>query len=174
MKKNKNTERKISIKNYFILILIFTLGIIVTLYLCNVYKVYEESKRQIPIIRGTLSEIKPDELEHYISENPTAIIYMCVASDETCRNYEKDLRKLVKREELQEKLVYLNLSEINSKEFIESLNSKYKYKVKMTEKYPIIVMFEDGQITNILQSKDNEKLSITKTQQFIDIHMIGE
>ena len=44
----------------------------------------------------------------------------------------------------------------------------------MTEKYPIIVMFEDGQKTNILQSKDNEKLSITKTQQFIDIHMIGE
>ena len=174
MKTIKTPERKISIKNYFILAIIFTIGIIITLYLCNVYNVYEESKLQIPVIRGTLSEIKPEELEHYISENPTAIIYMCVASDEGCRTYEKNLKKLVKREELQEKLVYLNLSETNSKEFIDSLNNKYQYKIKVTDNYPVIVMFDDGKITNILQAKENEKLTITKTQQFIDLHIIGE
>ena len=174
MKNIKTTERKVSIKNYFILALIFIIGILLTLYLCNVYKVYEDSKRQIPVIRGTLSEIKYEELEHYIFENPTTIIYMCTASDEICRNYEKDLKKLVIREELQEELIYLNLSETDDKQFIEEFNNKYQFKVKLTNNYPAIVMFEEGKITNILQAKENEKLTITKTQQFINLHMIGE
>lgn len=174
MKKIKTTEKKVGIKNYFILILIFATGILLTLYLCNVYKVYDESKKQIPVIRGTLSEIKYEELEHYISENPTTVIYMCTASNEVCRNYEKDLKKLIKKEELQEEIVYLNLSETNNSEFTEMFNKKYPFKVKITDNYPAIVIFIDGKITNILQAKRQEKLTITKTQQFIDLHMIGE
>ena len=40
-------------------------------------------------IRGVLSEITSEELEHYISENPTVMMYMCTASNEICRDYEK-------------------------------------------------------------------------------------
>ena len=174
MKKIKTTEKKVSIKNCFILILIFAIGILITLYLCNVYKVYDESKKQIPVIRGTLSEIKYEELEHYISENPTTVIYMCTASNEVCRNYEKDLKKLIKKDELQEKIVYLNLSETNSSFFTESFNKKYPFTVKITDNYPAIVIFTEGKITNVLQAKEQDKLTITKTQQFIDLHMIGE
>ena len=101
----KETQRKVGIKNYLILALIFIVATVITLYLCNVYNVYEESKRQIPVIRGTLSEITSEELEHYISENPTIMMYICTASNETCRKYEQSLKKYVVREELQETMV---------------------------------------------------------------------
>ena len=167
-------ERKIGIKNYIILALIFTVSIIITLYLCNVYNVYQESKRQIPVIRGTLSEITSEELEHYISENPTIMMYICTASDETCRKYEKSLKKYVVREELQDVIVYLNLVPEEAQSFSEGFNEKYAGNLKLKDNYPALVIFDDGKVTHLLQAKQNEKLTITKTKQFMELHSIGE
>lgn len=173
-KKEKENDRKIGVKNYLILALIFTVATIVTLYLCNVYSVYQESKLEIPILRGILSEITSEEFDHYISENPTALIYICTASNITCRNYEKDLKKLINKEELHDKIIYLNISAEEKEKFIEEFNKKYTKRIKLTEKYPAFVTIEDGKVVHILQPKENEKLTITKTQQFIDLHEIGE
>ena len=174
----KTTEKKqlrtIAIKNYFILGLIFFAATTLTLYLCDVYRVYDEEKKQVPVIRGTLSEIITEELDHYVLENPTTIIYMCTASDSKCRNYEKDLKKFVQKEELQESIVYLNLSDIDANIFVENFNNKYQFRIKLKTNYPALVIFEDGKITHLLQAKENEKLTITKTKQFIELHRKGE
>lgn len=172
--KNKETERKIGMKNYLILALIFIATTALTLYLCNVYSVYEESKRQIPVIRGTLSEITSEELDHYISENPTVILYMCTASNPVCRNYEKDLKKYILREELQEEIIYLNLTEEESVSYATSFNEKYSSKMKLKNNYPALIIFEDGRATHLLQGKEKEKLTITKTKNFMDLYHTGE
>lgn len=176
MKKNNKKEsgKQVGIKNYIILALIFIAVIIITLYLCNVYKVYEDSKKQIPVIRGTLSEITSEEFEHYISENPTSIIYICTASSEPCRKYEKDLKKLILREELHEELVYLNIKEDEVEEFTKSFNETYKSRFKLRTTYPALVVFDDGNVTHILQEQAKKKLSITKTKQFLDLHRVEE
>lgn len=170
----EKSDKKISIKNYIIVVIMFIAGMGVTLYLCNWYNVYDEYQKQTPVIRGILSEITNEELEHYVMENPTTVIYMCTASNPTCRNYEKELKKLVESENLQEKIVYLNLSDIDEDQFIDNFNNKYPYKVKLTTNYPALVIFEDGEISNILQGKEDEKLTIIKTKQFIEINKIGE
>ncbi len=166
-------KNKIPLKNYLILLLIFLITGILVIYLCNCYTVYSESKKEIPVIRNTLFEITDKELEHYILENPTTLIYMCTASDEACRTYEEGLVKLVKKSDLKDKMIYLNLSDLNQDEFVESFNEKYPYKIKLTANYPAIVAFTDGKVTNILQSK-NKKLTINKTKQFIEITNPGE
>lgn len=172
--KEKKNERKVGVKNYLILVLIFIVATVITLYLCSVYKVYQESKLEIPVIRGTLSEITSEEVDHYISENPTTFLYICSASNLSCRNYEKDLKKLVKREELQEVMVYINITDSEKDKFTEAFNAKYTKRVKLSTNYPAIVAIEDGKVINLLQAKENEKLSITKTNQFIDLNTIGE
>lgn len=166
-------KNKIPLKNYLILLLIFSLTGILVIYLCNCYTVYNESKKEIPVIRDTLFEITDKELEHYILENPTSLIYMCTASDQSCRNYEEGLIKLVKKSDLKDKMVYLNLSNIDQNEFVEKFNENYHYKVSLTTNYPAIVAFDDGKITSILQEK-NQMLTIKKTKQFIEITNPGE
>lgn len=170
----KETKRSIGIRNYIILALIFAAATTVTLYLCSVYKVYKESKKQIPVIRDTLSEITSEELEHYISENPTTMLYMCIASNTICRNYEKGLKKYIVREELHNSIIYLNISEEESKNFAESFNEKYAKNLKLKNDYPALVIFEEGKVTHLLQGKEKEKLTITKTKQFMELHRIGE
>ncbi len=174
MAEKKEKEKQIHWKNYVILALIFLGGILLTVYFCKWYHVYDEYQKQTPVIRGTLSEIMPEDLEHYVMENPTTVIYMCTSSDMVCRNYEKDFKKLVEQETLQDQIIYLNLSNADITSFIEKFNQSYPYKVKLTEKYPAIIMFEDGEVKNILQGTEKEKLTITKTKQFIDINKIGE
>ena len=82
----EKSDKKISIKNYIIVVVMFIAGMGITLYLCNWYNVYDEYQKQTPVIRGILSEITNEELEHYVMENPTTVIYMCTASNPTCRN----------------------------------------------------------------------------------------
>ena len=89
----KNQERKLTLKNYLILLLVFAITIILTLYLCKCYTVYRESIKEIPVIRGTLSEITSEELDHYIQENPNCTVYICTASNPNCRNFEEDFIK---------------------------------------------------------------------------------
>ena len=176
-KKGKEKQEKKPIKNYVILVLLFLAVIALTVYLCECYKVYNEEQKKIPVIRGTLtSEITEVDVEPFIVENPTTVLYMCTSSSEKCRNFEKDFKKLIKKYELQDSIIYLNLSNIEDQEsFVEEFNDRHPYKKsKLTSNYPAIVYLDDGKVKNIIQGKDNEKLSITKVKSFIEINKIGE
>ncbi len=174
MTKKDASEKKTPIKNYIILGIIFIITIGLTIYLCNWYYVYDEYQRETPVIRGTLFEITTEEFDHYVMENPTTVIYMCTSSDFVCRNYEKDFKKLIDNQGLQDAIVYVNLSEVDVNHFVEHFNSTYNYKVKLTNSYPALVVFEDGKVSNILQGSNEQKLTVVKTKQFIDINKIGE
>jgi len=175
MSRGKKVEvEKNYLKNYIILGLLFLGCVLLTLYICKCYEVYDEHQKQTPIIRGTLSEITEKELSPHITENPTTIIYMCTSANEICRNYEKDFKKLIEKYQLQDEFVYLNLSKADKDEFVNNFNEEYDYKVKLTKNYPAIVLFEDAEVKYILQGKKDEPLTITKTKQFIDLNKIGE
>ena len=107
-------------------------------------------------------------------ENQSTVIYVCTASNPTCRNYEKDFKKLIIKNNLQEKIVYLNLSNVDQEEYVSQLNEKYQSKVELTAKYPALVIFENGKIVNVLQGTEKEKLTISKTKQFIEFNKIGD
>lgn len=172
--KKKVEKEKNYFKNYVLLGLLFLGCVILTLYICKCYEVYDNHQKQTPVIRDTLFEITEKELSPYIAENPTTIIYMCTSANEKCRNYEKDFKKLIEKYELQDEFVYLNLTGVDKDKFISDFNDEYNYKVKLTKNYPAIVLFEDNEIKYILQGKKEEPLTISKTKQFIDLNKIGE
>ncbi len=178
MKKNKTEvieekEQK-RIKNYIILLLVFLVSMGFVLYLRELYKVNEEEQKKTPIIGGMIYEIYNDDLEHYLLDNPTTVIYMCTANGDTCRLFERDFKKLLKKEEYNEQLVYLNLTDLDQEKFVDEFNKKYNYKTKLTSYYPAFVLFENGEIKKILQGNENNKLSIEKVRQFLEINEIGE
>ena len=170
---NKGTEERIiPVKNYVILLIMFVAVVVLVFYLCNLYHVYDAHQREIPVIRDTLFEIQPEEIEHYVMENPTTVFYMCTAASEACRDYEKDLKKLVEKDELQSTIIYVNLSNVDQNEFVDTFNAKYPYKVALKKNYPAFVVFEDGEISSVLQPSEDEKLTISETEQFIKLNKI--
>ena len=167
--KDKHIIKNNIVRNYILLFIFIIIGMGLTLYFCKVYKVYDEYQKATPVISGSLSEITSEEIDHYIIDNPSIILYMCTASNEECRYFEKDLKKYVQKESLQDDIVYLNLSSADIDSFINDFNSNYKYKHKLTSHMPAFVSFSDGKITAIVQEKKNKRLSISKVKHFIDI-----
>lgn len=171
----KQEEKEKSLfKRYLILVFICLLSVGLVIYLCKWYKVYDDFQREIPVIRDTLSEITDIDLEHYIMDNPSSIIYMCTASNETCRSFEKDLKKLVIKKDYTDVIVYLNLSGLEQEKFVEEFNNKYKFKNKLTTSYPAIVIFEDGEVSALLQGSEDRKITVGNVKDFLELNSIGD
>ena len=157
--KNKGKEKmeepqKNYVKNYVLLSILFVSCIFLTLYFCKWYEVYKEYEREIPVIRGSLSEITPEELEHYVIDNASAIIYMCMANDDECRTFEKEFKKYIQKNGITDEVIYLNLTGIDQEQFLNDFNQTYQFKIKLNGKYPAFVvllskMRADTFVTNI-------------------------
>lgn len=169
--KDKKEEKKI--KNYVIAILMFIVSCWLVLYICELYKINDAEKKKTPVIDGMLYEIYNEDLDHYVIENPTTVVYMCTANDEDCRSFEKNFIKLLKKKDYSDQLVYLNLTDLDQEAFVKAFNEKYNYKTKLTTKYPAFVFFEDGKIKAILQGK-SKKMEIMRVKQFLELNEIGE
>lgn len=171
--KLKEEKSNNKVRNYIILFILFIACFGLVLYLRELYKVNEAEQKKIPVIQGYISEIYNDDLEHYIMDNPNGVIYMCIANDENCRVFEREFKKLLKKNEYNDNLVYLNLTDVDQDKFLEEFNGKYIYKVKLSKEYPAFVLFEDGKVKAILQEK-NKKLDIVKVKHFLELSEIGE
>jgi hypothetical protein len=174
MKKKTTQDNKKTFKNYAILFGITLAFVCIVLYLCKCYNVYNEYQKEIPVIRGSLQEIVSDDLEHYLVDNPSSIIYICVANDDKCREFEKKFKKYVETKLLSDEIVYLNTTGLNQDEFVKNFNERYAKKKELTTNYPAIVLFEDGKAVSILQGKKNSSLSIEKVENFLEVNKIGE
>ena len=174
--KTKKIEKKEAKKthNYIVLVLLFLICIVVVLYVCNIYKVNEEEQLKIPVIRDAISEIYPEDLEHYVLDNPVSVIYICTANNEKCRSFEKNFKKLLRKKDYNNQVVYLNVTDEDQDTFISNFNQKYSYKNKLTTNYPAFIIFEDGVVDGILQGKNNKSLTISKVKNFLDLYEIGE
>lgn len=167
-------KQKKKVKNYIILIFVVLLFVGLVLYLCKWYKVYDEYQKDIPVIRDSLQEIVNEDLEHYILDNPSSLIYICTANDENCRDFEKKFKKLIEKDELADEIIYLNVTGIDQDNFVNSFNEKYTKKKKLTTNYPAIVVFDEGKVVSILQAKKDNKLKIDDVKHFIKLNKVGE
>ena len=163
------------VKKYIILIVIFVVTGFLTLYCCKCYQVYNDYKKEIPVIRDTLSsEIMYNDLDHYIVENPNTIIYLCTSNDDNCRGFEKKFSKYVKKNEMNDVIVYLNLTGIDQESFVNEFNDKYKFKVKLTTKYPAFISFRDGEVVALLQGNENKSLTMVKVDNFLELNYLED
>mgnify|MGYP004530141989 CR=1 FL=1 len=160
-------------KNYIILALIYLATIILVLYLASWYNTYQAYKKEIPVLENVVSVITPNEVDHFIMENPSTIIYFCKASDNTCRSFEKsikdDLESLDK-----ENLTYVNLESVSDlKSYLTNFLNLYHGTNYDLTKVPALIKLTDGKITAIEQGDNNSYLTKDEAINFLK-RMKGE
>ncbi len=170
----KKELRKIPTKNYVILMIIFIMVFLLIYYLYSWYKAYNEYQKEIPVIRDTLLEINSDEADHYIQENSDTVIYLCTASNDVCRKFEKNFKKLIEKKSLEEAITYVNLSDTSTEKFTDSFNNTYKYKNKLKNNYPALIVFKDGVIVDMVQGSKENKLTISEIEKVLKENNVGE
>lgn len=168
----KSKKSYIPISNYVKLALIMIITLVGVLVFRNAYlnnKLYEEN---IPLIRNyVISEINANEIYNFVRENAEPIIYICTSSNTNCREFEKEFGPIIKSRGLENKITYLNISDVKKKStFIKEFNKFYDVKLLG---YPSIVIFEEGKVKDILTVKTNDSLDIKLVIDFFDKNSVS-
>ena len=98
-------------------------------------------------------------------------MYMCTTDEAICRNFEKKFIKYVKENNLTDEIIYLNLG-YNSDEnnLLNKVYDKYKSDalVKKVYEYPTLLIFNEGEIVDVLSSNGKHKLTIKQVDEFLE------
>lgn len=146
-------EKEIPLKNYILLSIVLILTIVVVINLFLWKNTYEKSKLQTPILDDYLLVINYNELNNYLVENKDAIIYVSKLNDESIRLFENKFKNIINKNNLNNKILYLDLTEeLKENNIVKEINKKYGK--KMTE-VPTIVIIKDGKISSSYNIKEN-------------------
>ena len=168
----KEELRKIPIKNYFIVAIIFALSIGLVFFFRNWYNSYQDYEKTIPLLQGVISEIRYNEIDNFIIDNPSAIIYIGVADDDDCRNLETKFKKVIERRHLKNKIIYFNITEVEDRDLLlQEFNGKYGNGNDIYT-YPAIVLIEDGRVIDYRSKNANRDLTVDEIEQLLDEYRV--
>lgn len=158
-------EKEIPLKNYILLSIVLILTIVVVIYFFLWKNTYEKSKLQTPILDDYLLVINYNELNNYLVENKDAIIYVSKLNDESIRLFENKFKNIINKNNLNNKILYLDLTEeLKENNIVKEINKKYGK--EMTE-VPTIVIIKDGKISSSYNIKDN-KYNIKLLEKYLE------
>ena len=167
--KKEPNNRKVPFKNYIILLFLCFLTLGIVFAISNYYRKIEQKELETPVISGIVSEIKKEDLDNYIVENPDFFLWIGSSYNYNSRDVEKDLIEYFKKNDIKDRMIYLNVS--NEKElddFYDSFNSKYVEKdyAKLFD-YPAFVIIRDGKVLDLVQKKTKQKLTISDIDRLL-------
>lgn len=158
-------EKEIPLKNYILLSIVLILTIVVVIYFFLWKNTYEKSKLQTPILDDYLLVINYNELNNYLVENKDAIIYVSKLNDESIRLFENKFKNIINKNNLNNKILYLDLTEeLKETNIVKKINKKYSK--EMTE-VPTIVIIKDGKISSFYNIKEN-KYNIKLLEKYLE------
>ena len=153
----KKEKREVPVKNYIILGVIILVTILLLFYFYLWYLTYEESKLNNQIMDRYLQVINYNEMDDYLIENKDAIIYVSVLENQKIRNFEIDFKETIIENSLKKEILYLDLTEIyNDKSELSKAKEKFKINDKNISNVPCILVFEEGQLTEIYDIKEKD------------------
>ncbi len=158
-------EKEIPLKNYILLSIVLILTIVVVIYFFLWKNTYEKNKLQTPILDDYLLVINYNELNNYLVENKDAIIYVSKLNDESIRLFENKFKNIINKNNLNNKILYLDLTEeLKENNIVKEINKKYGK--EMTE-VPTIVIIKDGKISSSYNIKEN-KYNIKLLEKYLE------
>ncbi len=137
----KNEElRKIPGRNYLILAGVIIVTIFLLCYFYMWFDAYKEKKLNMRILDSYMEIINYNELEDYIVENPNSVIYVSVLEDAVIRDFEKQMKKMLKNNVIKRDMLYMDVTNDIKKKDMQ------KYGISV-DNIPLVLAFNDGNIS---------------------------
>ena len=133
--------RQIPKKNYYILVVLLAVTILLTLSLSYVYR---NKEKLVSNFYEYSNKIKPQEFDEYMTENSDFIIYITDNYDITYEEFENNFKDKIERLNLKNNLIYMDKNDIN-KEFLNKLKKEYNINIELKDK-PIVIVVIDNKV----------------------------
>ncbi len=171
----------IPLKNYLLVIFIFGLVIIGSLYICQWYKLYKTDKLATSYLvkTNTISNSinSYEEMNSVFSETANNyFVYVSYTNSSEIYRMEKDLRKIINSYQLQDNFYYIDMTELMKENgYLEKLNNTLGLTQYKITKLPTIVYFDEQMNQdNILKRADNQIFQAADFVHMLDIKGITE
>lgn len=161
--------RTIPKRNYLFVFLIL-IGTCLTLwYLVSYYNAKKEYDLDNNKMMNIVTEINESELQSYILDNHQIILYLSSSRDNQYQQFEKDLKKFIKKNELTKTIVYLDTSKVNSNFYSDFVNNYFNGTLqnKNLNMIPNMIVIVDGKVSKLLYDQKIEP-KIDDVKKFID------
>lgn len=161
-------KRIIPFKNYIIFAFVSVISFVLVFYLANWYKEIRLEMNNTPIVGSVVSKVLIDELDNYVMENSTFVLYYSSSNDTSISGFERSFKKIIINNEIQHHIVYLDatitsqgrLKEVANKYLTNNINN-----IGLLVK-PNLIVFKDRKITDILYT-NSTKINIDVVKQFL-------
>lgn len=151
-------KKEVPLKNYFILALIMLLTVLVVFYMRDWYNTSKEFYAQNSVMTKVVREIKDDEISNYVLENQKFVLYVSSGKNSSIKDFEDDFKELIKKMDLGENILYMNLDEVDINYFYKFLTnyaSSSKIKNQIVSSDASMYVFTDGKLTMLLNNVNN-------------------
>ena len=151
-------KKKIPLKNYILLGSIILFTIMFVLYARGWYIAAEDYYQNNSIILDTVAEIHSEEIANYAVDNPSFILYAASGDNADIKKFEKEFKKFILKNDLNNRVLYLNLSNVNVADFNNQLNLLTTENVKSTltdKNSSAIYIFNAGKIVKVIGANTN-------------------
>lgn len=115
-------NKTIKPKNYIILGVTIIITVIAVFYMRSWYITTKEYYATNSVMLDAINEINVEELDNYILENPKFILYVSSGQNGNIKSFEKQMKKIVVDEELENITLYLNSDNTNMEQLKQKLN----------------------------------------------------
>ena len=170
-KQKAENKKEIPTQNYIILGVIIIITLLGVIYLCSWYRQYHDNKINQLVITSVLREVQFNNLDTVLTERDMLIMYMCTTDENICRSFEKKFSEYIKDNNLTEEIVYLNLGySSDENDLLSTVYNTYKSDtlVKKVYEYPTLVIFNQGEIVDVLSSNSKNKITIDQVSEFLE------
>ena len=152
MKKDK--LREVPIKNYYIVLIVSVLVIIITLYVRSFYLSYQASKINNSVFYDkSINQMNTDDFDFALEEINEAILYVSFFDYPKVYNMEKKLYNEFEKRHIIDKVIYWNVSDVkDNKEYIKILKNKYPVTADKINTAPLIIYIKDGEAMDAIDS----------------------
>ena len=145
--------KKIPQKNYYILVVLVLVTIILTLSLASIYR---EKDKLVSNFYTYANKINNSDFDEYIIENSDLIIYISDKYDLSNESFEASFIKKIDELNLKSKLVFIDKSGIDKK-FLNKIQKNYKIKININN-IPIIIVVVDRKVVKSVYVTPNSNV----------------
>ena len=141
--------RKIPFKNYIIISVILIISVAIVVYLANWYQTTNMYYKNISIIADFIKEVKVSEIDNYITENPDFVIYLANKNEILNVKFEKSLKKLITKNDLQKQFIFVDKSAFDNENFREFI-TKHGNDIEEFSLNDCIIIIDNQQIKDLI------------------------
>ncbi len=141
-------------KNYYTVLVVSILVIVVTLVARRIYLNYVQSLNVSLFQDKSINQINTDDFDFALTEVSEAILYVSYSNDKEVANVDRKIYKLFERKSLIDKVIYWDISDLyNGGNYMSQLREKFPEVSANISIAPLIIYIKDGKAVEVLSSE---------------------